>query len=237
MTLKIPPAIAAIAPDGNLTLRQKRRFFIDLVKRRVQPGTGSGIEFLRTRTADHEWPDLREILKGIAWVVVGSVATRAYMPELVTNDFDILIRHRDTRRVETKLRAAGYRKISGGSAHAIRYETGEGRIIHIIPSREHWLNDALANPAHDTAQYPIIPLSYLVLLKLTTNKMQAWADVSRMVAQAPDAIRAEIRDVIAQYSPEDLHDLEALTLLGEKEFEMPANQKISMPKRKRKIKK
>ena len=29
--MEIPPAIAAIAPDGQLTLAQRRRFMIDLL--------------------------------------------------------------------------------------------------------------------------------------------------------------------------------------------------------------
>ena len=37
------------------------------------------------------WPDLRQVLTGIPWVVVGGVATRAYMPERATKDLDILV--------------------------------------------------------------------------------------------------------------------------------------------------
>ncbi|PJH75204.1 MAG: hypothetical protein CO064_07885, partial [Anaerolineae bacterium CG_4_9_14_0_8_um_filter_58_9] len=80
----IPPAIARIAPDGNLTPRQKRRFLIGMSLRRQKPGAGSGHDFMRRRTADILWPDLREILHDIPWVIVGGVATRAYMPERVT---------------------------------------------------------------------------------------------------------------------------------------------------------
>ena len=43
----------------------------------------------------HPWPDLRELLGGLDWVIVGGVATRAYMPERMTNDLDILIRASD----------------------------------------------------------------------------------------------------------------------------------------------
>ena len=70
----IPPAIAAIAPDGNLTPAQFRRVLIEMTRRRIRPGAGSATEFLRRRTALNEWPDLRQILKGLDWVVVGAVA-------------------------------------------------------------------------------------------------------------------------------------------------------------------
>lgn len=81
MSIKIPPAIAAIAPDGKLTVAQRRRFMLDMCRRRIKPGTGSGYDFLRKRTAWQSWPDLRPILQEMSWVIVGTVATRAYMPE------------------------------------------------------------------------------------------------------------------------------------------------------------
>jgi hypothetical protein len=37
------------------------------------------------------WPDLRPFLRGIDWVLIGGVATRAYMPERATRDMDILV--------------------------------------------------------------------------------------------------------------------------------------------------
>jgi hypothetical protein len=92
-SLPVPSAIAKIEPDGNLTPRQMRRFMIDLVKRRVKPGTGSSHEFMRRRTAMNPWPDLRPILEGIEWAIIGGVATRAYMPERMTKDLDIVVHH------------------------------------------------------------------------------------------------------------------------------------------------
>jgi hypothetical protein len=64
-TTPIPPSIARIAPDGKLTPRQKRRLIIDMLRRRIRPGAGSSVEFLRRRTALNVWPNLRPILTGI----------------------------------------------------------------------------------------------------------------------------------------------------------------------------
>lgn len=88
----IPPAIARIAPDGQLSPRQKRRLLLKMALQRVRPGTGSSHEFMLRRTAMISWPDLRHILKGVDWVIVGGVATRAYMPERGTKDLDLLVR-------------------------------------------------------------------------------------------------------------------------------------------------
>jgi hypothetical protein len=110
--LHVPPAIAKIAPDGNLTSRQMRRFMIDMIKRRIKPGTGSGHDFLRRRTAMNLWPDLRPILKGIQWAMIGGVATRAYMAERMTKDMDIIVHEKDGEAAVKKLQDAGYHIIS-----------------------------------------------------------------------------------------------------------------------------
>src|SRR3970040_1009584 len=110
--LPIPPQVAAIAPDGNLTPRQRRRLKLKILLRRQRPGTGSAHEFLRRRTAVIEWPDLREILKGIPWVLIGGVATRAYMVERLTKDMDVLVQKRDGEEVIQRFKQAGYIVVS-----------------------------------------------------------------------------------------------------------------------------
>ncbi len=58
------------------------------------------------------WPDLRPILKGIPWVIIGGVATRAHMPGRMTKDLDILLRHSDEVEVRERLEARGHRAVS-----------------------------------------------------------------------------------------------------------------------------
>ncbi len=88
----ILPAITQIAPDGRLSPRPKRRLLLKMALQRVRPGTGSSHEFMLRRTAMNSWPDLRHIIKGVDWVIVGGVATRAYMPVRGTKDLDLLAR-------------------------------------------------------------------------------------------------------------------------------------------------
>ncbi|NJN80568.1 MAG: hypothetical protein HC797_08915 [Anaerolineales bacterium] len=99
MATNIPPAIAKIAPDGNLTPRQIRGIMIDMALRKGKSGTGSSGEFMHRRTAMNLWPDLRPILKDVEWAIVGGVATRAYMPERMTKDLDILVYEKDEDKV------------------------------------------------------------------------------------------------------------------------------------------
>lgn len=69
------------------------------------------------------------------------------------------------------------------------------------------------------ADLPVLGLPYLVLMKLTAMRSQDWADVSRMLGLATEADLVEVRDVVRRYSPEDVEDLEALIMLGQREVQ------------------
>jgi hypothetical protein len=219
--LPVPPAIARIASDGNLTPRQKRRFMIDMLLRRVKPGTGSSHEFMRRRTAMNPWPDLRPILKGIDWAIIGGVATRVYMPERMTKDLDILIHEKDGERAVEQLKEAGYRIVSELAVSGYLMESPEGVELDVLFGNNSWVKEALANPVKDLAGYPIIGLPYLIILKMSAQRAQDWADVSRMLGWASDAELDEVRTVVQRYTPEDVDDLEAIIFIGKKEREIP----------------
>ena len=219
--LHIPPKIAAIAPDGNLTPRQRRRLKLEMVKRRQKPGTGSAHEFLRRRTADIQWPDLREILTGIPWVVVGDVATRAYMAERMTQKMDVLVHERDGEEVRKRLEAAGYIFVSRLVIPGDHLRSPQGVRVDLIHGCYPWLDKVLAHPHHDAAGYSVIALPYLVLLKMWATHLQDWADITRMLSTATDEQINEVRKVIAQHSPEDSDDLETMIYLGKREMETP----------------
>jgi hypothetical protein len=226
MNNPVPPAIARIAPDGNLTPRQMRRFMIDMVKRRVKPGTGSSHEFMRRRTAMNPWPDLRPILKGIDWAIVGGVATRAYMPERMTKDLDIVVHQRDGEAVIKRLEQAGYHIVSQLAIPGFLMLAPDGTELDVLFGDYPWLKEALDHPAHDPAGYPVVKLPYLILLKMAAQRAQDWADVSRMLGWASDADLDEVRAVVKRYMPEDSEDLESLIFIGKKEQEFPPSDEM-----------
>jgi len=217
----IPPAIARIAPDGQLTPRQKRQFMIQMGLRRQRPGTGSSHEFMRGRTAMYLWPDLRPILQGIDWVLIGDVATRAYMPERATKDMDILVHHTDGDEVIHRLKAAGYKVISQLAVPGYLLHSPEGIEVDVLFGRYPWLREALKNPGYDMASYPVIRLPYLIILKMAANRGRDLGDLTTMLGWAADADLDAVRAVVARYSPEDLEDLESLIYLGRQEQVMP----------------
>lgn len=216
--MDIPPAIAAVAPDGQLTPAQRRRILIDICRRRIRPGTGSSLEFLQRRTAMNPWPDLRLVLQGIPWVVIGAVATRAYMPERATKDLDILVRREDGEEVRERLEAAGYTFITHLAVPGFLVHSPEKVEVDVVLGDDPWLDEALAHPRQDPAGFPVLDLPYLVLMKLAASRVQDTADLSRMLGLASDEELASVRAVVARYAPAEVDDLESLIYLGR--FEM-----------------
>ena len=167
------------------------------------------------------WPDLRPILKGIDWAIIGGVATRAYMPERMTKDLDIIVHKNDGEVVVKKLEQAGYQVVSDLAIPGHLMLSPDGVEVDVLFGSAAWLKNALARPGTDPAGYPVVELPYLILLKLTAQRAQDWADVSRMLGWASDADLDAVRAVVKRYVPEDLEDLESLIFIGKKEQEIP----------------
>ena len=170
----------------------------------------------------HPWPDLRAILQGIDWVLIGGVATRAYMPERATKDMDILVHHADRDEALRRLKAAGYIVITPLAVPGYLLHSPEGVEVDLLFGRYPWLREAFRRLSHDKAGYPVIGLPYLVMLKLAANRGRDIGDLTTMLGWADEAALDAVRAVVARYHPEDLDDLETFIFLGRKEQETPA---------------
>lgn len=201
--------------------KQARRLFIDLVKRRARPGTGSSFGLLRERTTRVKVPDLSGVLSGIPWAAVGAIAARSYMPERTTADLDIAFLPTDAAVVEQRLRKGGFlakgRLTIGGTS----WSTPDGFPLDVIELRQPWAADALRE-AQDNMQppgIPVLPLHYLVLMKFQAGRVVDIADVTRILGQATAQQRQAVRKLFRRYEPDGLDDLESLIALGRLEFE------------------
>ncbi|MBI2332101.1 MAG: hypothetical protein HYU84_08090 [Chloroflexi bacterium] len=192
---------------------------IEMLKRRVRPGTGSGASFILKRTAINFICDLRPILIELDWVLIGDVATRNYMPERMTRDLDILVRERDSDAVVAKLESAGYKRESQLSIPGVLMISPNDMEVDVLFGNTPWLEEALKNAITDPVGYPTIALPYLILLKMDAQRAQDWADVSRMLGWASDADLENVREAFRKYAPQDVEDLESLIFIGKKERE------------------
>jgi hypothetical protein len=159
------------------------------------------------------WPDLRPILQGIDWVIIGGVATRAYMPERMTKD----------KAVIKRLEQAGYRMVSRLAVPGYLLVSPDGIELDVLFGNYPWLKKALADLGQDPAGYPVIKLPYLVMMKMEAQRVRDLGDLGTMLGWASDADLDEVRAVVKQYAPEDLDDLESLIFIGKREQQSPPN--------------
>ena len=222
--VRIPTPIAQIAPDGKPTPRQRRRIIIQMCLRRQKPGTGSSLSFLKRRTAMNSWPDLRPVLTGIPWAITGAVATRAYMPERMTQDLGILVHRADCQAAWQRFQVAGYEVSSQLDAPYFVARSPSGIEIDVICADFPWVKEALAAPHVDAANYPVLDLPYLILMKLMANRAIDIGDMTRMLGLASPEQLEQVEAIVARYNPQDSEDLQALILLGNLEMEPPEGE-------------
>jgi hypothetical protein len=214
----VPSAILKIAPDGRPTARQRRRIMIEMCLRRMKPGTFTSPEFLSRRTAVNKWPDLNKILEDIPWVITGGVATRAYMPERMTHDLDILVHKVNCEIAWQRFKDHGFKVAEVLDAPYFVARRPDIPEVDVLCLDFPWLERAFAEARQDPAGFPVLDLPFLIIMKLRANRGIDIGDMTRMLGLASEDDRDRVRETVAMYQPEDSDDLEALILLGKMEF-------------------
>jgi len=197
--------------------------FLRLALRRAARGTGSQSGFYARRTAMQPLPDLVTLLRDIHWALVGGLALRAYMPERMTLDIDILIHDRDAAAVRAAFESAGYHvtgqlRIGG---FTVQNPAPNSMPVDVLTRDDPWLEEAFAHPSYDSAGYPVLGRPYLVLIKLQAGRTQDLADTQRLLALTPLAERTAIRALVEQFNPELVEDYDSLITLADLEFGLP----------------
>ncbi|MDW8317185.1 MAG: hypothetical protein RMN53_04950 [Anaerolineae bacterium] len=161
-------------------------------------------------------------MASVPWAVVGAVATRLYMPERMTQDLDIAIAAAEAARVRQLLADAGFEHVGELSIGGSSWRAPDGQRVGVIEGTEPWWPKALAEAQtnRDADGLPILPLPYLVLMKMTASRPVDLGDLARMLGQADDEALRRVREFFrAHASAEDCDDLESLIALGRLELE------------------
>lgn len=223
------------APLDLNTAAGRRAFFLGVLRRRARPGTGSPVSALRSRES-HLVADLRALLHGVRFVVVGGTATSLYMAWRFTKDVDVLVSAESLPAVEDALRRAGASPMgplpfAGGDldVRGQGWALADGSLLDVLSSREPWVKEALAYPNRDASGTPIVALPYLVLLKLDASRTQDLSDISRMLGAADDAALAEVRTAVGRHLPDALDDLEGFIEIGRLEYQSAPEQAPEHP--------
>ena len=198
----------------------RARFLALAKRRRAAPGRGSSPSLLAARTCRMRWPDLTEALRELPWAVCGAVATRLYMPERATADLDVVIFVGDRASVHQRLAANGCTLVGPLSIGGSTWRAPDGMEIDVIERDDPWVSEALAQAYanRDLQGLPILPLPYLVLMKLQASRAQDLADLTRMLGAADAAAVDDVRRIVRMHAPADAQDFDSLIELGRLEL-------------------
>jgi len=141
------------------------------------------------------------------------------MPERMTLDVDVLILSDDQERAERTLTRAGCEKTGSLTVGGSSWRLEEGETLDLIALKEPWVAEAIDEAVSGPDGQPYTDLSHLVLMKLSSGRVQDLADVSRMLGGAGAAQLDAVRNLVTRYRSADLEDLESLVSLGKLEHE------------------
>ncbi len=208
--LQTPPA--ALLPQYA-----QRQFLIRLSQKYVQKGRGSSVASpVPINTA--MLLQFKEALQNVPYLLVGGLATHHYMPARMTLDADILVLAKDQQKVEVCLEAYQYQKKGALSIGGSTWVSPTGEVLDVLIQQSDWAEEALHNP-NVIDDMPVMPMPYLVLMKLLAGRMQDLADVTRMLGAANDQTLNQVRQTIQKYQPEALEDIESMIVLGKLEYQ------------------
>ena len=200
-----------------LTVQQRKRV-IAISKRRVQSGSGSqkwraGLEVF---VVDLSY--LCKLFGDVPFLVVGGRATRYYMPERMTMDTDVLVAVSEEGEVRNALVQFGAQCMGTLAIPGETWRLPGGEMLDVLFAHTSWMERALLEPKYDADHLPVIGLSWLVLMKLKSSRMQDIADITRMLGAADEANIAAVKKVISEYAPDDLSDVESMIQIGRMEY-------------------
>jgi hypothetical protein len=165
------------------------------------------------------WEETLDLLHDVLHAMVGGVAVAKYAPQRQTADLDLVVAAENASRAEQALAAHGYLRQGRLSIGGTTWRKPDGNAIDVIYLTQPWAARAIAE-AQDNLLFrmPVLPLPYLVLLKLAASRTVDLADVSRMLGAATEEVLDRVRQVTATHlSEEDRAALEQLIRLGKME--------------------
>ncbi len=145
------------------------------------------------------------------------------MPERGTSDLDVAVLPAGISRAEWLLRAARYEGRGplaiGGSASV----SPEGIPVLLIEGREAWWPQALAKAANNAppGRPPVLPLHWLVLMKMESGRSRDFGDISQMLGLAPADALGRARATFDIHAPDMREDLESMITAGKLEYDAP----------------
>lgn len=222
------PAAVAYKLDYRRS-RDRRRFYLDRGLRKQGRGAGSDLRGLMQLPREAVMVRPEDLFGDLPALVIGGVAARAYAPERLTKDIDFLIDHDRFAEATSLLAKRGWQKkidlVFPNASLGLGGQAWEkdGLAIDVITTDQAWAYEAFDTPAYDQTGLRVIPLAFLVLMKLDSARGIDQGDLTRMLGRLDDAEVDAIVKVVEKHShdPQAADDVRQYTLLGRMEWEIP----------------
>lgn len=193
-------------------------------------GSGSDLRRLMEAPRANSAAMASNLFGDIPVMLIGAHAANAYMPPRHTKDVDFLVPQERLADVEALLQAAGWTKsrdlffpnaklgLAGSAWHCSEPE----QEIDIITSAQPWVEAAFHAPvSQDQNGARVLPLPFLVLMKLDSARTTDQGDLSRMLGRLSDNEIDHVVTVVARYydDAQAADDIRQYALIGRWEYE------------------
>jgi hypothetical protein len=212
--------------SGFETAAARRRFYIEAGLRKRPLGSGSNMETLMQSEREKLFIVMESLFGNIPAAVVGGVATRAYSPERKTQDVDVLVDHPRYDEALTRLRNMGWRNdgdLFFPNGLLGLYGTAWKKDDHkldVLATDQAWAGEALAEEVYDQTGLRVIPLPYLVLMKIDSARGIDQGDLTRMLGLLDESALERVVAVVERHygDPHGAEDVRQYAKLGAMEY-------------------
>lgn len=206
--------------ERRLRILLMRWVLISMSLRRAKPGQGSLADSSKSEgIMSSNWENLFN-LSSRRFAVCGGWAVNYYARPRYTQDLDIVILIQDIERWDAFLQDQGWHRTGQLSIGGWTYTNGTLE-LDVLAINDSWVSQAI-NEAQNNVRdgIPILPLPWLVLMKLNAGRTGDQADISRMLGTLSLAEFQQVIQILAPWtSAEDREDLDALYQLGQLEIQ------------------
>lgn len=209
--------------------RARRHFYLARGLKKRPVGSGSDLDYLMglPRKDLRVRPDT--IFLKTPVLVVGGVATRAYMPERQTDDIDFLVMPDAFANAVKELREAGFAKTQNlvfpNATLGLFGEawTRDAAEVDLLSSPQPWCEEAFGEHVTDQTGLRVIGLPYLVLMKFDSARTIDQGDLSRMLGRLDDGHIESLIAIVARHltDPNVREDIRQYVELGRWERQKP----------------
>jgi len=193
----------------------RRRFYLDRAMRIETHGAGSDLS--RLLSAPRKTLVQMPILDDLPVMLIGAHAAAVYAPERATIDVDLIVPVTHFDVAEAKMRLDGFTRARAlgfpGSALGLRgssWQKGDDPSVDMMTSDQSWLVEAFIAPqVANTKDQRVMPLPYLVLMKMDSARGIDQGDLTRILGRLNDEEVEDVVRIVSRYlggsqAPEDV---------------------------------